>query len=102
VIPLWLMLRSREAYVRHRPTSSSAAKLGLAQLWEESFSSLVVMIQELRGVVDQESRAGDYTGRVPPQFSSFTGEDDPHILLRRFTTDQLDLGSQAADLPSLY
>jgi len=60
------------------------------------------VIQELRWVVDQESRARDYTGRVSPQLPSFTGEDDPHIVLGWFTTNQLDLGLEAADLPSLY
>jgi hypothetical protein len=57
VIPLWLILGSREAYVRHRPTSSSAAKLELAEIRPDSISSLVIMIQELRWVVDQERRA---------------------------------------------
>ena len=65
-------------------------------------SSLVVVVQELRWVVDQERRARDYTGRVSPQLPSFTGEDDSHIVLGRFTTNQLDLGLASADLPSLY
>jgi hypothetical protein len=60
------------------------------------------MIQELRWVVDQERRARDYTGRISPQLPSFTGENDPHVILRWLTTNQLDLGLATADLPPLY
>ena len=82
------MLWSSEAYVRHSPTNSSAAKLPDKQSSEpkkEDGHLLVVVIQELRWVVNEERSARDYTRRLAPELLRFTREDDPHILFCGFT-----------------
>jgi hypothetical protein len=92
VSPLGGICWSSVAYVRHRPKRTSAAKLGSwGAVSECGFvavnggHSLVVMIQELRRVVDHPSRPVDPAGRETEQSLRFRREDDLEVLVGRFS-----------------
>lgn len=84
---------SREEYVRHRPTNSSAAKLSRASARNDSKGSkhrgdvLVVVVKELRRVVNEECRSRNDRRRVAPESLRLGRKDDPHVLVRRFALD---------------
>ena len=65
MIPEEVMVGSSEVYVRHSPTSSSAQKLTVSATVNVP-DLLIVVIEELRGIVHQHGRAVDPGRGVTP------------------------------------